>query len=478
MTGVVHSEDVIAAVDDATALTELNAHGKAGDHFGWVETSLEGSRYVADGIGGPLFDWIVAVAWSDDGARFCYAGVQSGRVTVLADHEPGPVVANFSAQAPPTFSPDARTLIYGGGQSSFHLYIDHVRQLDELAPVTPAFSADGSRLGWVAQKRSFLSPRQWVVIDDVAGPRTHGVATDVGIRFSPGGRHVAYVAKFDKGVSLVRDEVVGPPFQGIAPPAFSPDGERFAAMVFQGNRQMLSVDGRPPEFEALTSPVFSPDGRQLAWGARDGERFAMVVDGVPLRVADDLRDTYRWSPDGHRLAFHVRAPEGWRLISGDGMGQAFDATSGYYQSPADLWTYATYRGKGPIFRAQRENRWAVVIDDEVGPWFHALGSIVLSADGEHLAYIAGSEDVHEVILDGATVSRQRQTDADSLVLSPDGKHAAYLTVRGGSRHLALDDTSGPVGYDSVSYPFFTPDGGAHAWAVRGSKVYRLSASPS
>lgn len=473
---VLYSLDVVADHDEATELTDLNSHGRVGDHFGWVETSAGASRYVADRVPGPWFDRILAIAWSGDASRFCYAGVRGGGVSVLADHEPGPQIANLSKQIPPGFSPDARTLLYAGGDGrSFRLHLNHQPESDEVAPIRPAFGADGARLGWVAQKRGLLSSRQWAVIDGIAGPQTKGLAADIGIQFSPGGRHSVYAARQDKGFSLIRDGVVGESYEAIGHLTFSPDGERYAAVVRVGSRQLLTLDGDRPEHDASTRPLFSPDGRKVAWAAERGNQYAMMVDGNTMGLAADLHDSYAWSPDGGRLAYLEATGQGWRLAPD---GSVFDAISGLLRRLGSS-EYATYRHRGPIFKGQRAGRWALVVDDETGPWFEAIDSLTLTDDGEHMAYAAASGNGHTIVLDGRSVGLCAETEKNSLVISPDGQHVAYVSVDEGGRHLALDDTASPEAYEGVApLPFFSAEGLAHGWAVRGSTVFRLSASPS
>lgn len=121
----------------------------------------------------------------------------------------------------------------------------------------------------------------------------------------------------------------------------------------------------------------------------------------------------------------------------------------------------------------------VVGDEEVGPWTVTLDSWTISDDGDHMAYFAVSGECQAVYLDGVAVSPCLETAKDSLTLSPDGGHVAYVSTSAEGQHLALDDVSSPEAYDLVApNPFFTADGTASGWGLRGSTVYRLSAAPA
>ena len=101
--------------------------------------------------------------------------------------------------------------------------------------------------------------------------------------------------------------------------SWSPDSERFAAVVFaKGDNQIAIIDISEGEVEerlsfgevdAITNPAWSPDGNTLAFSGADGGYtdlylYNMETDSLINVTQDrhsDLQPT--WSPDGNRIAF-------------------------------------------------------------------------------------------------------------------------------------------------------------------------------
>lgn len=100
---------------------------------------------------------------------------------------------------------------------------------------------------------------------------------------------------------------------------WSPDGRRFAAVIFsKGDNRVAIIDTREGgirrtltfgEVDALTNPSWSPDGRFLAFSGSDGGYSDLYVYDMQTDSLRNLtRDRYSylqpsWSPDGERLAY-------------------------------------------------------------------------------------------------------------------------------------------------------------------------------
>jgi Tol biopolymer transport system component len=183
----------------------------------------------------------------------------------------------------------------------------------------------------------------------------------------------------------------------------------------------------PVDTEKL-SKVISSDGRHFAYVTHRNKKFCVVVDGHAGTEYDE--------------AGTIENPDWPRSTSIVGLGPSGGKVIGYTTKTKDTLVFSS-GGKHLLYEARNGNKRVVVVDGQEGPAFGWIQEtpVVLSPDGEHVAY-------------GGTTAQVK-------VLSPDGKFAGY---EGGEYSLVLDSQIVPVVPDGRGlgkrgdFPIFSADG--------------------
>ena len=222
---------------------------------------------------------------------------------------------------------------------------------------------------------------------------------------------------------------------------------------------LFRVDTETGAFEALSSgvgeertPSVSPDGGRIAFtsGASDADVVQVSLDGSnvqPLLTSDRSELDPAWLPSGNRFVY---------ITNMRGM--------------AEIWS-----------RAPQE-QWSIpVLTDGIEglPTWYTLGSPVVSADGQRVAYFVNTGRRHAIwispLAGGRSVSVDRESyDQHGPAWSPDGNWIAYQrlhaakwevvkTPLGGGASVRLADTG-------------APGGGSTAWSRSGEWVAYLGAN--
>ena len=356
--------------------------------------------------------------WSPDGTRIFYtslAGSSLGLWSVGATGGTPQVLLRNAAAA--ALSPDAQTLALlreDAHQGNFSLslwissppgseptpYPDEALAKRRFGKGFLRFSRDGKKLGLFVASTSgdasgeegYSSPELWIL------PQPSGVARQVlpsltvmpdpaPFSWMPDGRRIVFGAEFlgqTPGKHLwIADTEAG----RITPltassgseeyPALSPDGRQIAFTDSEEHYDLVEIpiDGSPLRRVLATSrteadPVWSPaggqyayvtdrSGRQEIWlrsAAGDFER--PVVTQASFREPQTLLlSGLAFSPDGQRLAYQRRGPEGFRIwISTVAGGQAvrLSQDEGYQDSPT--WSPD---GAFVAFTSLRQGRWTL-----------------------------------------------------------------------------------------------------------------------
>lgn len=144
----------------------------------------------------------------------------------------------------------------------------------------PVFSADASRAAFVGEKEG----KARLVVADLKkpsfgiGPGFDGIAHPV---FSPKNAHGACVVSLNGKFQLLRGEKAESGlFDFMARPVFSADREHLAVIAKRGGKWFVVLDGvehGPIDCDSLENPAFAEDGKSLLLNAVIGRHLYMVT---------------------------------------------------------------------------------------------------------------------------------------------------------------------------------------------------------
>lgn len=292
---------------------------------------------------------------------------------------------------------------------------------------------------------------------------------------SPDGRRFAYLIE-KKGIVIDGKEHMFPHMYrgGVKEGTFrfSPDSQHtvFVAWVDK-QEETLFYDAVPENvgwnFIDHKGAVFSPDSQHIAYIARryvgGGVEYALKIDGEEREV---FKESPAWSltftPDNRGVVWGESVDNKYQMreTSVDGSEPRLERKHG----PALLTMNFFYGGGGQLgyIAKDSDNKFFVVYDGQEHPLrFKELKSVLLSADGKHLAYVAEPETFRNVVVkDGQPSKVLGGLDADyvkeSLILSPDGKRWAYAIKQRNDRLAVIDGKEGKA-YRDIAKLAFSPD---------------------
>jgi Tol biopolymer transport system component len=315
----------LAAADPANDRAQLRLAENISRH-GPLVVGMERDLWLVGPDGAdarPLTQGVQALwpVWNPERSAVAFLSVDpqdpSGEVYLMVvrpGETPRELARSVSAHAPAVWSPDGATLAYtsfaafdpigrSGPISVRTVEVETGRETDvtrsrfQLA-FNPVFSPDGARLAFVAKEPQFEERPQHapgdVWLTDLAGDSfdnlTDGAISDVwSVHWQPGGNLLLLYSLYGQSwyeppQSALRlidpasgaSEVIatGSP-DPLGPPAWSPDGQRFAWV--SGDRTLVMRDG-PMEREWETESSLSndltwaPDGSAVLAAALEGDR--------------------------------------------------------------------------------------------------------------------------------------------------------------------------------------------------------------
>jgi sugar lactone lactonase YvrE len=355
----------------------------------------------------------------------------------------------------------------------------------------------------------------------------------------------------------VQETLLGPSVQA-AMFVVSPDGEHYAVPAMRGTHEVVVIDGVDgPEFdhaghtlatEALDF-VFSADGKHSCYVAESGDNMVLVRDGKTAFMILTLKTLPGGAKQGNAVKMVQRfVHNADDQMTGDAAGhlclmspsgdhvavlsnEANASESGATYMFLDGVKSPTYNFIDPnqvafsaeklVYAAQvTDHTWRLVVNDQPGPTYTGLKSLLVNDDNSHYAFIGAVDtsgwgvgvdgvlgkprgDIQDMVLasngrvsyviaghmNGATgqagnsglfIDQQfigtpdhpfQKVDKSGLgkavsgtvLFSPDGKRVAYVKSVAGGVTPVIDGTVGKT-YDSIRTIQFSPDS-AHYFYV-------------
>ncbi len=164
-----------------------------------------------------------------------------------------------------------------------------------------------------------------------------------------------------------------------ANPRFSPDGQKLALDIFDGQRNIWVYDWARDTSTQLTFgplahyPVWTPDARRVAFASdRDngiGNLYWVKADGTGdvtrLTDSQNAERAYSWHPSGKFLAYQANRPgTGWDLMILPIEG---DAAGGWAPGTPTVFLSTTATEQAPMFSP--DGRWIAYQSNEAGGRF-------------------------------------------------------------------------------------------------------------
>ncbi len=305
--------------DDIFSYMKFSEHGEL---FGFRADLGEWQLPVINGRGGPIFDDMLRLEITRDGAHHMVAGrVRKGLERVLVN---GRVVGETAGRIKEAvLAPDGRAAWVEESSENKQdrmMTTDGVEHPEYKTIYSPRFSEQGSVLAYIGVKED---KQRFLVFNGREVQPTMGVGYKYTL--SQDGAHYAYVTpNADNTESMVIDGRIGPAYKGIWNPArMSGDGSRSLYVAKTENSAVLVVDEQELEHSygpvnSFSSLTLSPDGAKwaVALEPENGEEdeYILMVNGKEFARRTGLVRQITFSPDGSRIAWVEKREKLWRVV--------------------------------------------------------------------------------------------------------------------------------------------------------------------
>ena len=455
-------ESTLLAPQEQGAQFSVSPHG-----IHMVTQSHNGSRPVMiyDGVPGPKFDQIftqgmslAGAAFSPDGQHYAYCGQQGSEFVVMLDGKE----------------------LYRSSDSQ----VSGIINMNSCGLMS--FTSNSKHLYFVVQSKFETSHDAFrFVFDGKASQQSMG-ADLRDFAFSPDGDHFAYVwtspaARGPGTEKLIVDGKPSPITPGA--PQWSADSRHlYTTIRVNGGRTPyveLQEDGkqvlRADDIRLYVPPVgnMAVALATKVSGLPAPHRF-LVIDGKVVpgseQIAPNSIGDVVISDDGKHYAAKGKLPNGHEFVFADGKrGQdytRFDLFHAYGPGVQPRYVGFTPAGN-PVFVGFNGTAQFINVGGEEWPQLQYLTELAISPTGNRVVASA----LHQLQLDGKSVSMPTADQIYSLKFSPDGQHLAMAVQSRAGITIFLDGTPQTAfGAASQIVPVFSfsPDGKHLAYACHSS----------
>ena len=289
-----------------------------------------------------------------------------------------------------------------------------------------AISPDTAHIAFVAKSDMGM----FVVRDGKSGKIYDHVAKGYPI-FSPRGNRLGYIADRAGKVFVVVDDQEYPGFDGASDLSFSPDGTRFSYIAQKGKKQVVVLDGKVKNsfdfVDRVIGVIFSPDSRHTAYSGLINNKETLFVDGKPQPFLFDTIEEFMFSPDSKQFAFTGNRDKKYYVIQNSNSFGPFEKAGGLVWSP--------------------DSKQLVLVAIKLGKWITVKNGAEIPSGRYYVKTVFNPvKKQYEYLVPEMTMP----------VFSPDSSRLAFTMAHGSRYRICVDGEMGPL-FDSVSTPFFSPD---------------------
>ncbi len=292
-------------------------------------------------------------------------------------------------------------------------------------------------------------------------PAGYGMSEAV---FSTEGRHVAITTIKDGKAVVFFGSEMSKPYENVRDLVFRSDYGDYAFVAGKDGKESVVVNGESGKsYDGIGKPFFAPDGR-LIYEARANDHWIIVAGKHKSAPFDSSNPRPVMVSDGKRLAFtelhRDTKKNNLRVCSLDlkdcVRGKSYDSVS-EFTSDSSRSHLAYVVGKDGKKTVVTVDFGQPNIVEKEGRWYDEVSIVSFSDRGDHLAYLAKTENKTILVKDGLEVPIDKYDTVFEMAMSNNGR-TLYSTMVKGKVAAFIDGKKTGKDYNGVNTLSFSPDG--------------------